>query len=278
MSVNVTPDMVKALRLKTDAGMLDCKNALIEANGDQVEAEKILKVKGLASAAKRADRAAAEGKIFNAVSATKMAMVEISCETDFVAKTDQFTDLGKKACDSVLATGAISTDVDSAVKEATLVLKENMTIKRFVAIDLASDKAVAFYSHNDGMIGVAVEAKVSEGKANDTTILAFLKDCAMHIVANNPLFLNSSKIDSAYIAEQEDIFVKQTIELGKPADMAKQIASGKLKKHLAEICFVDQPFVKDPSVSVAKKAEAIAKETGSTIEFINFTMYRVGSN
>jgi elongation factor Ts len=275
---NVTPEMVKELRSRSGAGMSDCKKALVEAEGDFAKAEKILKEKGLASAAKRADRATSEGKVFFLAKGSKAVILELTCETDFVAKTDQFNEIGGKLCETIIDKGltSVTDELETMVKEAVIVLKENMTVKHFKVFDLGAGTAFAYYSHNDGLIGVLVTAQVSGGKQDDEAVKAFLRDVAMHIAAFSPLYLNRESVDAAYIAEQEEILVKQTEALGKPAEIAKNIAKGKLNKHLSEVVLLEQGFVKEPNVTVAKKAEEVGKSIGAELKITGYVNYKVG--
>lgn len=273
----ITPEMVKKLREKTDAGMLDCKKALQEAEGDFDKAEKILKEKGLAAAGKRADRATGQGKVFIKIDDSKATALELSCETDFVAKTDQFVKLGEALAAKAWQEGLNepTPDLEAPVKEAIGVLKENMAVKRVRTLNLAADEAAAGYLHDGGVIGVIVKAKITGDKSNPK-VQEFLTDCAMHVAAYAPLYLDASRVDPKYIAEQREIFIAQTKALGKPEQVAQNIAEGKLKKHLAEICFVDQAFVKEPKHTVAAMGHAIGKEIGGDIVISDYINFRVG--
>ncbi len=277
----ITPEDVKKLRQKTDAGMLDCKKALEEAEGDFAKAERILKEKGLASAGKRMDRATSEGSAFCIVQNDKAVILEIGCETDFVSKTDQFKALGENLGKTILEKNLqeANDELLLPLKEAVAVLKENLTLKRFKVFSLASDETVSTYLHNGGQIGVMLKAKVGNLKDN-AAVKTFLFDCAMHIAAMGPLYLNKESVTPAYIKEQEEIFVKKTAldekTAGKPENVRANIAKGMLNKHLSEICFMEQAFVKDPSMSVAQKMAAVAKEAGGNISIEDFACYRVG--
>ncbi len=275
--MEITPDMVKKLRIQTDAGMLDCKKALQEADGDFEQAQKILKEKGLVAAGKRADRATAEGKVFTCIDAKRATIVEITCETDFVAKTDQFIKLGNDVAKQAHAVGAnaVTPELEHPVKEAVSILKENLVINRIKTIELAADEVAVSYLHDGGAIGVVVHAKVG-GDVSNPAVIAFLNDCAMHVAAYSPLYLTSDQVDAKYIADQKEIFIAQTIALGKPENMAAGIAEGKLKKHLAEVSFLEQGFVKEPKFTVQQMVENTAKELGITLKIVDFVNFRVG--
>ncbi len=271
---------VKALREKTGAGMMDCKKALVEAAGDTAKAEKILKELGLAAAAKRTGRATNEGRIFTHVGNSRAGMLEISCETDFVARNADFVEMGSRITIMMVEEGldAGSEKVDAELKEAMSTIKENMTARRFVAMDIGADDLVVDYVHGDGgTVGVLVKltaedaAVLKDGKA---TRLAF--DLALHVAAFAPQFLSEDTVDPAYVKEQEGIFTTQANNMGKPANVVQGIVKGKLKKHLSEIVFLNQPFVKDDKQSVKQMVESIGKALGSALNVTDYKYYRVG--
>lgn len=278
----ITPEDVKKLRQKTDAGMLDCKKALEEADGDFAKAERILKEKGLASAGKRIDRATSEGCVFTIVQPDKAVILEIGCETDFVAKTDQFKTLGESLGKTILDKNIseVNDELLMPLKETVAVLKENLTLKKFKIFSIAADETVSTYLHNGGQIGVLVKAKVSNNMQQNDIVKTFLFDCAMHCAAMGPLYLSRTDVTEDYIKEQESIFEKKTAldekTASKPEEVRKNIAKGMLSKHLAEICLLDQPFVKDSSMTVEKKQATVGKETGCEIHLVDFVCYRVG--
>jgi elongation factor Ts len=279
MSVTITPAMVKDLRVRTDAGMGDCKKALQDAEGDFEGAIKLLKERGLAAAGKRGDRLTTEGNIFIKIDEKKATAVELTCETDFVALTDQFKEVGNTIAGLAHAAGSneVTEDLKAPAMEAVAVLKENLVVKRVQTFVLADDEVAVGYVHTGMPMASVVKAKVSGGKKNDEQIKRLLSDCAMHIVALNPLYLNVEAIDAAYIAGQKEIFLKQTLELGKPENIANSIAEGKLKSHLAEVSFLDQEFVKEPKVTVAGVVARLAKELGCEIAITGFMNFRVSA-
>jgi elongation factor Ts len=275
----VTPADVKKLRTATDAGMLDCKNALVEANGDFAQAEKILKEKGLANAGKRADRATSEGAIFTCLTDSKACAIELDCETDFVAKTDQFKELGSTIAKTCLEQGLteINADLDIMIKEGIAVLKENMIVKKIELIDIADNEVVAEYSHNGGQIGVLVKLKCDSADTaakEEVKTLAF--DLALHGAAFNPPYVNRSAIAESYIKEQEEIFTTQAENMDKPANVVAGIVKGKLNKHLSQICFVDQAFVKNDKITVKKAIEEAGKSVGGSVEMAGYSYFMVG--
>ncbi len=271
---------VKKLREKTGAGMLDCKNALVDAGGDFAQAEKLLKEKGLAAAAKRSERATNEGRIFTYVGDNKAGIVELSCETDFVARNDDFvalgTDLVKTATESNLRAGA--PELTNRVNDAIAKIKENMSLRRAQIMTADDNEFFTDYIHGDtGRIGVLVRVKVEkpELKQNES-VQQFAHDLALHVAAFRPRYLNESDVDEAYLKEQEGIFVIQAQQLDKPENVVAGIVKGKMKKHLSEICMADQGFVKDEKRSVATVAKDISKDVGGTVEVSGFLYYSVG--
>ena len=271
---------VKRLREKTGAGMMDCKKALTEAEGDAAKAEKILKELGLAAAAKRGGRAMNEGRVFTYVGSGRAAIVEISCETDFVARNSDFVSLGTGIAKDMAVSGKPALDPSYAamVQDAITTIKENMTIRRGETLDAGSNELISDYIHGEtGRIGVLAKIKVGDPAlvAHDL-VKGFAFDVALHVAAFRPTFLSAATADPLYVREQEDIFVTQAKALGKPENVTKGIATGKLKKHLAEICLLEQGFVKDEKQSVAEVARNIGKEIGGSLEVDAFVYYMVG--
>jgi len=276
----VSPQDVKKLRDKTGAGMLDCKNALVKADGDFAAAEKILKEQGLASADKRVGRATNNGSVFVSIGDGKAAMAELTCETDFVAKNDVFRSAGEKIAAAVAEQGSADKTeaLETMVKEAIAVLKENMLLGKTVFWTVADNEVVVDYSHNGGQIGVMVKLSCDTADTaakDEVKSLAF--DLALHAAAYNPAYLNREAVDPAYLKEQEEIFTTQANNLGdKPEKVIKGIVQGKLNKHLAQICFVDQGFVKEDKKAVKQVVSETAKAVGGTIELSDYAYIAVG--
>lgn len=271
---------VKKLREKTGAGMMDCKKALAEAEGDFPKAEKILKELGLAAAAKRGGRATNEGRVFTRVTERKAGILELSCETDFVARNQDFVDLGQSIVSEMVDTGKPATDPSFAekVNEAITTIKENMAIRRGEVMEIGPTELVSDYIHGEsGRIGVLVKVKVDNADLRtNESVKQFAFDVALHVAAFRPTFLSVDAADPTYVSEQEEIFAAQAKALGKPENVTKGIATGKLKKHLAEICLVEQGFVKDEKKSVAQVAKDVGKEAGGNVEVSGFVYYMVG--
>jgi elongation factor Ts len=277
--VEITADIVKKLRDATGAGMMDCKKALVKADGDFAQAEKILKEMGLAAVAKRAGRATNNGSVFTLVKDGKAVILEMACETDFVARNKDFIALGKELCEDVISNGyeSIVPELEAKVQDLITTIKENMSLKRFLVWDVADNQLVSEYVHGEGSLGVLVklESDKSEVLSLDK-VKEFAFDCALHVAAFSPRYLDSASVDADYVAEQTEIFTTQTLALGKPEKVVPGIVQGKLNKHYSEICFMQQPFVKDDSQSVEKVLAALAKEVGAKLSIIDYVNFRVG--
>ena len=270
---------VKALREKTGAGMMDCKKALTEANGDFAQAERILKELGLAAAAKRSDRETNEGRVFTLIKDGKAVILELGCETDFVARNTDFIKYGNTLVEKILNENLTEANeaLTGIVQEAVGIIKENITISRFANITVADDEYVVDYVHGEGTIGVIIKLGLENAslKTNDA-VKEFAFDTALHVAAFNPQYLDKESVDPAYLKEQEEIFTTQAKNLGKPENVVAGIVKGKLNKHMSEICLQEQPFVKDDKMSVQKKAEAISKEIGGKIFIKEYIYYGIG--
>ena len=270
---------VKVLRQKTGAGMVDCKNALVKAEGDPVKAERILKELGLAAAAKRSGRATNQGSIFTLIESTEAVILEVGCETDFVANNKDFTVLGNELTKLALKSDSTEAteEMQEKVTETISTIKENITLKRFQKMSIADDEIVVNYIHGGGSIGILVKLKSEKKEAlENEKVKAMGFDCALHLAAYNPAHLSREVIPAEYIKEQEEIFTVQAKNLGRPEKVLEGIVKGKMNKHFAEICFLEQPFVKDDKQSVAKVLEALSKDVESKITVDEFIYYRVG--
>jgi len=269
---------VKALRDKTGAGMMDCKNALVEANGNMAEAEKILKEKGLAAMAKRADRATAEGRIFVRNVENKIYVIELTCETDFVSNGADFVALGEKLLDVTIENGltAVEQVHKDLLTEFTIKTRENMSVNSVNVYEIPENGVGSTYVHSDHKTGAVVLIKGS----NADVVKQFAYDCCLHIAAFTPAYASQKEVPEAYIAEQTEIFKVQMDQdekmASKPQNVKDGILQGKIKKHLAEICFEDQMFVKDDKKSVTAKMAEIGKEAGANLEFVTTKLFVLG--
>lgn len=257
----ITAAMVKELRERTGLGMMDCKKALVEADGDaELAIENLRKSSGM-KAAKKAGRTAAEGKLGTKVSGGVAVLVEINCETDFAARDDNFNGFVETATNAVF--DAKEPDVEvllSAGLESTretLVQKigENISVRRAAVFE----GTVANYIHTTGKIGVLIELEGGNEELG--------KDIAMHIAAVNPQFVSSDAVPADVIAKERDIYVAQAADSGKPPEIVEKMVEGRVRKYLAEICLVDQPFVKD---SDTKVGALLKKEDASVKQFVRF--------
>ena len=259
--MDITASMVKELRDKTGAGMMDAKKALVETNGDMEKASEILRQKGIASADKKMGRIAAEGLVGSAVAGAKGAMVEINCETDFVAKNEDFKDLVNVIAQTVLDNNptdvaALNTSktpsgmvVEDYIKEAIAKIGEKITIRRFVRYD--GEGKVSTYIHN-GKIGVLLEAQCNCGGNCDGTTA---KDVCLHIASSAPEFVSRAQIPQSVIDEETRIEMGKEDLASKPEPIRAKIVEGRVNKLMAQKCLLEQPFVKNPDVTIEKLVE-----------------------
>ncbi|MCH5291420.1 MAG: elongation factor Ts [Treponema sp.] len=276
--MEITATQVKELREKTGAGMMDCKKALVDTNGDFDAAEKLLKEKGLAAVAKRAERATSEGRIFVKQNGNKVAVVELVCETDFVANNAEFISCGEKIVETVFEKGytKIEDELSATLLDFATRTRENMSLRKVQVIDVPQNAVAGIYVHSDNKTaGVTVIAGSTDAKVQE-----FAKDCCMHLAAFTPAYIKPEDVPASYIEEQKEIFKAQMENdeklKGKPDSVRDGILQGKIKKHLAEVCFVDQMFVKDDKKSVSAKLDEIAKEVGATLTFGDVFLFVLG--
>ena len=281
----VTAAMVKELREMTGAGMMDCKKALVETDGDTEKAIEVLREKGLAKAAKKADRVAAMGlvKIAFAEDGTRAGIVEVNSETDFVAKNDEFVEF-------VNNLAAMAKDTDVTEMDAFMALPygegtvqdeltakiskigENMNVRRFATFAEEGVKYVG-YIHGGGSIGVIVGLK-TDASVEEVTVCG--KDVAMQVASMNPKFLDETQVDQDWLEKEKEIAEQQLLNEGKPEKMLERIIPGKMKAILKEVCLVDQKFVKNGDLTVAQYVESVAKEIGKDIQVVSMVRFEVG--
>jgi len=280
----ISAQAVKELREKTGAGMMDCKKALTEADGDMEKAIDILREKGLASAAKKSGRVASEGVIATFVSEDKKigSIIELNCETDFVSANVDFVKLANeiaevaakseaKDIEEVKALPLNGGTVQDAVTGLIAKLGENMNLRRFVNF-YAPEGLVASYIHMGGKIGVVVQVK-SESTTDAVTSVA--RDVAMHIAALNPAFLDQTSVDPDTIEREKEIYRVQALNEGKPANIVEKMIGGRLNKFFKEVCLVNQQFVKNPDLSIASYLKEESKKLGN-IEVVSFVRFEKG--
>jgi elongation factor Ts len=281
--MEISASEVKKLREKTGAGMMECKNALISCEGDFARAEKLLKEKGLAAVEKRSDRATNEGKIFVKVQDGSAVLVELATETDFVARNPEFIALGELIAARVLEKGYAEPNEELAalVTDLATKIRENMSLKRIKVIKAEPHEHLSSYIHGEGAIGVVVKLgsdKPEALKQKEAQALAF--DLAMHVAAFNPLALDKTKVDPAFLKEQEEIFRKQQEQdeklQGKPEKVLENILKGKVSKYLADICLMEQGFVKDEKLTVAQALAEKGKALGANLSVNDYVYFKVG--
>lgn len=274
----ITAADVKALREKTGAGMMECKKALTECNGDVAEAEKLLKEKGLAAVAKRSERATTEGRLFIRQDGNKIAVVELTCETDFVANNSDFIATGEKLLDVTLSKDytKVEPEHEQILEPLKVSIRENMKVAKVEVIEIPSDSVGAFYVHSDKKTGAVVVVK---GSTSDV-VKTFAYDCCLHIAAFTPSYVSKKDVPQSYIDEQKEIFKAQMDQdekmKSKPENVKEGILQGKINKHLAEICFEDQMFVKDDKKTVTAKLAEVGKEAGATLSFVAAKLFVLG--
>ena len=283
----ITAAQVKELREKSGAGMMDCKTALQETDGNVEAAMDWLRAKGIAKADKKSGRTAADGLVGVAESGAKAAMVEVNAETDFVARNEGFQTLVKGIVKTALATDgtleAVSggkydgKDVASAITEAIATIGENMSLRRTALLEVGNG-VVASYVHNAvteglGKIGVLV-ALESEGDAEK--LRAFGRQIAMHVAATNPLAGTREDMDPAEVERERKVFVEQARESGKPDNIIEKMVTGRIEKFYKENVLLSQTFVIDGENTVEKAIENAAKDVGAPIAFKGFVRFQLG--
>jgi len=282
-----TAQTVKELREMTGCGMMDCKAALTETGGDIEKAVEYLREKGMASAAKKAGRVAAEGMVESDVFGNVGVVVEINSETDFVAKNKDFQDfvhnvahhIARNNPADVETLGAQKFDVDlektvsEALTEKIAVIGENMNIRRFARYEGVCEA----YVHGGGRIGVLVNFNVADAaKAESAEFKMFAKDIAMQIAAAFPQYVTSDEVPSDVIEKEKEILRAQALNEGKPENIVDKMVVGRVQKYYKEICLVEQPYIKDPDMSVKKYIEETAKALGTDISIVKFVRFEKG--
>ncbi len=276
----ITAQSVKELREMTGAGMMDCKKALTETNGDIEKAVVFLREKGIASAAKKSDRIAAEGAVGTHISEDgKTAVItEVNCETDFVATNEKFQNFVKDTSEYIAQSkgGKLVEELADKAKELIAGIGENIVVRRHEKLELAQPGIYGEYIHMGGKIGVLVEIACDEKTAQKPEVKALAKDIAMQIAAANPTYLTSKDVPSDVVENERTIFIHQATNEGKPKEIAEKMVTGRLNKMYKEVCLMDQPFVKDDKVSIKDYVAKIAKDLGSDIQIIKFVRYQMG--
>ena len=280
---------VMELRKQTDCGMMECKKALTEADGNFEKAIEILRERGLATAAKKAGRIAAEGMVYaDYCPECKVGVViEVNAETDFVAKNDKFVDFVKKATKVIMEQNPADVEtlmnckmgdetVDQALKELILVIKENINVRRFTRYE----GVCSAYVHGGGTHGILVNFETTNGIEAKDEFVAYGKDIAMQVAAANPSYVDEASVPAEVVAKEKEIMLVQMSQdpknANKPEAVKQKMIEGKIKKFFKENCLVDQEFVKDGDLSVAQYTAKVAKDLGGDIKIVKFARFQKG--
>jgi elongation factor Ts len=284
--MEITAEMVKTLREKTDAGMMDCKKALKETGGDMEAAVAYLRQKGLAVASKRAGRATTEGTVWAHIAPDQQAgvLLEVNCESDFVAKTDSFQELGSRLAEQLAAAAIETVDellaqpsphlagltVADYLNEVIAKTGEKCQVRHFIRYQ---GEAVVAYIHHGGKIGVMLELS---GGGNAPEALAAAKDLAMQVAAANPVAVSRDEVPADTVAKEKAIYAAQAAESGKPEKIIEKMVVGRLEKFFKEVCLLEQPFVKNPDQTVTQFLKEVGKGLGKDLTVKRFTRFQVG--
>ncbi|HEY5610042.1 MAG TPA: translation elongation factor Ts [Thermoanaerobaculia bacterium] len=286
----ITAAQVKELREKTGAGMMECKAALTEANGDLDEAVKILRKKGLAAAGKKAGRITSDGLVSAEIRGNVGVLVEVNCETDFVAQTDEFKALVKTLAE-VVASNEVS-DVDAVLSLdwpndpeghtiaqviSTKIAKtgENMSLRRFVRYVAGANDVLGSYVHGNGKIGVLVELEAADPAKKDVAE-STAREVAMHAAATEPRYKSRDEVTEQDLATEQEIARDQALKSGKPEAVVEKIVSGKMEKFYGETVLLEQPFVRDDKLTVSQMLDQRGKDANGKLSVVRFTRFKLG--
>jgi len=293
----ITAQMVKALRDKTGCGMMDCKKALQETGADEEQAVAWLREKGLAKAQKRAGKATSEGWIglFIDDSGKNATMVEVKCETDFVAKGEQFQTLARQIADVVgknaptaATPGPVPEEImtkplldglslQDKLNEMVAVVGENLQIGSYARFEMDGPGMIGNYIHSTGKIGVLIEVKCeNDASTGKDAFKDLAKDLAMQIAAANPVCVEAGQVPADILEREKEIYENQAKEEGKPAHIAEKIVEGRLKKFYKDICLLDQPYIRDDSMSVSDLLKNTGKDLDDKISIGRFARMSLG--
>ena len=270
---------VKKLRDVTSAGMMDCKNALIQSNGNFDEALKILKEKGLADAKKRSDRETKEGGVFIKENDKRIAIILLGCETDFVSKNEFFINTKDTIINKMIESGNDDINAyNNEIQDVMAKIKENIEFKKAKVFNLKDNQCSAVYIHGNNKIGVVAIFECQDiNVKNNPVFKEFANNICLHITANFPYFISEKDVPENEIKEQMEIFTKQMEGTNKPANIIENIVKGKLSKHFSEICLLNQKYVKDDKITVDNYIKTISKELNVEIKIVDFVRYMIGS-
>ncbi len=280
---NISPKDVKELKEMTGSGMMDCKRALEEADGDKEKAVKILREKGLAKAAKKAGRIAAEGVIKTKTVGDKGVIVEVNCETDFCAKSDKFTEFVETVADTILANNAQTVDelmeckaagsdlkLGELLTEKISTISENIKVRRFVKME----GTLIAYTHNGGRMGAIV--KLDTDKPDNEEVLKCGMNVALQVTSMNPQYVAKEDVPEDVIQNEREVQTKLVEAEGKPANVAEKIVEGRLRKFYEDVCLLNQQYFIESSMTIAKYIESVEKAQGASIKVAAFVRYERG--
>ena len=279
----ISAAMVKELREATGCGMMDCKKALTESDGDMDKAIEFLRERGLAAAAKKAGRIASEGIVYALVDGKKGAIIEVNSETDFVAKNDSFKEFVETCAKTVISENPADVDallqcsangetIEAQLREKILTIGENIKIRRFQRYE----GVLIPYIHGGGTHAVIVKFDADDATAAKPEFVLYAKDVAMQVAAVNPTYVCKEEVPAGDIDKEKEILTQQAINEGKPAAIAEKMVMGRIGKYYKEVCLLEQPFVKDDKISVAQYTSNTAKELGGAIKVVAFSRYEKG--
>lgn len=283
----ITASTIKELRERTQAGMLDCKKALKECDGDLEKAADFLRKKGLAAANKKAGRAAKEGIVSISNEAKKAIMIELNCETDFVAKNESFQKLAgdiisqlDDAGDSIKSADELPENINDTIKNGIATIGENMGLGSFARFQIADGKegAIATYIHNNQKIGVMVElnCKNADCVAKDE-FKELGSELAMQVAAANPQWVSSEEVPAESIEKEKAIYFDQMKDSGKPENVLEKIIEGKIRKYYSEVCLLDQEFIKESKLKVKDLIKKASDSCGDEITIARFARFQIGA-
>ena len=278
----ITAQMVKELRDRTGTGMMDCKNALNETGGNLEEAIKFLRTKGLAAASKKAHRTASEGVVVVEGDEEAMVVLELNCETDFVARNPEFVSFAEELAAQALSSNATSVDdlisqaysgdaahtVEEAISQKVATIGEKIVLNRLERIEAGSGNQLNSYIHGGGKIGVVVEG--AGGITPDA-----LHDVALHVAAAEPRFVNRDEVTEDLLETEREIALKQAVDAGKPEEIAKRIVEGKMEKFFVQEVLLDQAFAKEAGKSVSEYLKESAGDDATVVRFVRFKLGEV---
>ena len=286
----ITSAMVKELRERTAAGMMDCKKALTATDGDMEKAIEWLREKGLAQAAKKASRIAAEGVVAQYVAPCGCTgvIVEVNCETDFVAKTDNFKNFANNVAKHIAKANPASVEemleqkfvddetktISDLISDATVAIGEKISVRRFARYK--TEGVVSTYIHMGGKVGVLVEVACDEAHKDNDTVKEFAHDLALQIAAAKPEAVRREEVDSSKLEKEKEILRAQALNEGKPEKIVDKMVEGRIEKYYKEVCLIDQAFVKDGDKNIKAYMADVAKATGAELDIVRFTRFERG--